>query len=87
MDEEAVALGGVAFGDRVGVRPPGGPSLARPERGDVLGPAKGLWSASRHALQSDPVAPEVLAVTYLRASYAEMGIHKPKRPMIKSPFV
>ncbi len=49
--------------------------------------AKGLWSASRHALQSDPVAPEVLAVTYLRASYAEMGIHKPKRPMIKSPFV
>jgi tRNA threonylcarbamoyladenosine biosynthesis protein TsaB len=50
--------------------------------------APGLWGASRHALQtSDPVAPEALAVTYLRASYAEMGIHKPKRPMIKSPFV
>ena len=49
--------------------------------------ARGLWCASRRAAEQAAVDPAALAVTYLRASYAQMGIHKPKRPMIKSPFV
>lgn len=49
--------------------------------------AAGLWSASRRALSQTALDPAALEVTYLRASYAEMGIHKPKRPMTKSPFI
>lgn len=47
----------------------------------------GLWRAAQRAATLEAVDPADLAVRYLRASYAEMGIHKPKRPMIKSPFV
>jgi hypothetical protein len=31
--------------------------------------------------------PAALEVVYLRASYAELGVHTPKRPFVKSPFV
>ena len=47
----------------------------------------GLWRASRDACNAAPVHARDLRVHYLRASYAEMGIHAPKKPMIKSPFV
>jgi tRNA threonylcarbamoyl adenosine modification protein YeaZ len=35
----------------------------------------------------DTVAPAEAEATYLRKSYAELGINKPKRPFVKSPFV
>lgn len=47
---------------------------------------RGLWHAtwSRWPQRQDAAA---LAAVYLRKSYAELGIHKPKRPFVKSPFV
>lgn len=47
----------------------------------------GLWRAARVALQRPPVHTSALDVTYLRKSYAELGIHPPKRVYPKSPFV
>jgi tRNA threonylcarbamoyl adenosine modification protein YeaZ len=48
----------------------------------------GLWRASLSARATQAaVEPEDLTVSYLRASYAEMGINTPKRPVKKSPFV
>lgn len=50
--------------------------------------APGLWRATVSAFaHTKPVPPEELSVSYLRASYAEMGINAPKRPVKKSPFV
>ncbi|TPV97266.1 MAG: tRNA (adenosine(37)-N6)-threonylcarbamoyltransferase complex dimerization subunit type 1 TsaB [Myxococcales bacterium FL481] len=50
--------------------------------------AAGLWSAARRAVELEtPVRPHDLRVTYLRESYAEMGLNRPKRPVTKSPFV
>lgn len=50
--------------------------------------AAGLWRATLTALAADrATTPAQLRVHYLRASYAEMGIHAPKKPMVKSPFV
>ena len=50
--------------------------------------AAGLWHATLAALAADrATTPARLRVHYLRASYAEMGIHAPKKPMVKSPFV
>ena len=55
----------------------------------LMGPsAKGLWRAVCAAVDargSHPVA--ALRPMYLRATYAELGINKPKRPMYKSEFV
>ncbi len=55
----------------------------------VIGPTpEGLWRAcvAAHAAGS-LVDPAALSVDYLRASYAEMGINKPKRPRYHSPLV
>ncbi|MCA9701957.1 MAG: tRNA (adenosine(37)-N6)-threonylcarbamoyltransferase complex dimerization subunit type 1 TsaB, partial [Myxococcales bacterium] len=50
--------------------------------------AAGLWRAAVGALRAgDAVDPDAFTVTYLRESYAEMGINKPKRPAYRSPFV
>ncbi|KIG15875.1 TsaB protein, required for threonylcarbamoyladenosine (t(6)A) formation in tRNA [Enhygromyxa salina] len=50
--------------------------------------AAGLWRAAVSALRAGAaVDPDAFCVTYLRQSYAQMGIHKPKRPVFKSPFV
>ncbi len=49
---------------------------------------QGLWRASVAALRDTGlVDPQTLAASYLRQSYAELGIHKPKRPFVKSPFI
>lgn len=49
--------------------------------------ATGLWRASVCAFRAgEAVDPSALRVCYLRQSYAEMGIHKPKRPVYVSPF-
>jgi tRNA threonylcarbamoyladenosine biosynthesis protein TsaB len=50
--------------------------------------AAGLWRAAVSAWRaSTAVDAGAFAVCYLRESYAEMGIHKPKRPPYVSPFV
>jgi tRNA threonylcarbamoyl adenosine modification protein YeaZ len=50
--------------------------------------ARGLWRAAVSAHRDGAaVAPAALEVTYLRASYAEMGINTPKRPLKRSPWV
>lgn len=50
--------------------------------------AAGLWRATVSALRDGAaVAAGDLDVTYLRASYAEMGINSPKRPLKRSPWV
>ena len=60
------------------------PATAEPSPG--IG-AKGLWRAAvSTVLQGTSVHPRALAANYLRQSYAELGIHRPKRPMIRSPF-
>ena len=48
--------------------------------------AAGLWAATRSAWRSRSSA-STLAAVYLRQSYAELGLHPPKRPFVKSPFV
>lgn len=57
----------------------------------VLAPgpsAAGLWAAAVHARRAGAaVDAGELRVSYLRQSYAEMGINKPKRPVFRSPFV
>lgn len=54
---------------------------------DEPGPsAEGLWHATCSAWETRTDA-SALAAVYLRKSYAELGIHKPKRPFVKSPFV
>lgn len=54
---------------------------------DEPGPtADSLWRATL-ARREHQVDAETLAAVYLRQSYAELGIHKPKRPFVKSPFV
>ncbi len=50
--------------------------------------ALGLWRATVTAfLEHPPAHPRSLAANYLRRSYAELGDNRPKRPMIRSPFV
>lgn len=50
--------------------------------------AAGLWRAAVSALRAGAAAdPGELEVCYLRESYAEMGIHKPKRARYVSPFL
>jgi len=48
----------------------------------------GLWRAALTAVLEQPsVHPRALEANYLRRSYAELGDNRPKRPMIRSPFV
>jgi tRNA threonylcarbamoyladenosine biosynthesis protein TsaB len=50
--------------------------------------AAGLWRAAVSAWRAGAaVDAGAFSVCYLRESYAEMGIHKPKRPPYVSPFV
>ncbi|MEZ4382069.1 MAG: tRNA (adenosine(37)-N6)-threonylcarbamoyltransferase complex dimerization subunit type 1 TsaB [Nannocystaceae bacterium] len=61
------------------------PSDAEPVRG--VSP-QGLWRAAVTAvLTGEGVHPRALEACYLRRSYAELGVNRPKRPMIRSPFV
>ncbi len=60
------------------------PTDAQPNSGIS---AKGLWRAAvSTVLHGTSVHPRALAANYLRQSYAELGINRPKRPMIRSPF-
>ncbi|PRQ03719.1 tRNA threonylcarbamoyladenosine biosynthesis protein TsaB [Enhygromyxa salina] len=65
------------------------PSALRERSTVTPGPtARGLWRAAVSALRAgEAVDAGALAVVYLRQSYAQMGINKPKRPVFKSPFV
>ncbi len=47
--------------------------------------SRGLWHATRCAWPARGGG-AALAAVYLRKSYAELGIHKPKRPFVMSPF-
>lgn len=50
--------------------------------------AVGLWAASVTAFVAGQAChPAALEAVYLRASYAELGVHTPKRPFVRSPFV
>src|SRR5690606_34804719 len=55
----------------------------------VAGPsARGLWRATVSARRAGAaIDVDELSVSYLRQSYAEMGINTPKRPAYKSPFL
>jgi tRNA threonylcarbamoyl adenosine modification protein YeaZ len=63
-------------------------TLLEPEA-ELMGPtARGLWRAVCAAYEKRGAHPvSELRPMYLRATYAELGINKPKRPMFKSPFV
>lgn len=49
--------------------------------------AAGVWAAANAALARPAVPTAALDVTYLRRSYAELGIHPPRRVVSPSPFV
>lgn len=49
--------------------------------------SRGLWRAATRALRGAPADVSTIDVTYLRASYAELGVNTPKRPPVRSPFV
>ncbi len=50
--------------------------------------AAGLWLATRSALTSgDARPPQRVRAVYLRRSYAELGLNRPKRPARRSPFL
>lgn len=55
----------------------------------IAGPSpEGLWRAAASvASAGKTLPPEALRAVYLRQSYAEMGVHVPKNPPKKSPFV
>jgi tRNA threonylcarbamoyladenosine biosynthesis protein TsaB len=65
------------------------PTIVRERMSVTPGPtAAGLWRASVSALRAGAgIDPDAFTVTYLRQSYAQMGIHPPKRPVFKSPFI
>ncbi len=48
---------------------------------------EGLWRAALAASRQDPIDRAQFNAVYLRASYAEMGVNKPKRKYLPSPFV
>lgn len=60
-----------------------------PESGRVLPgvEARGLWRAALRAVREAPVDVATVDVTYLRASYAELGVNTPRKPPVRSPFV
>jgi tRNA threonylcarbamoyladenosine biosynthesis protein TsaB len=81
-DLRVVGSGVAAYGDAV---PPALAGAAQPLPGPT---AAGLWAASVAAFgQGSGCHPAALEPVYLRASYAEIGVHVPKRPFVKSPFV
>lgn len=48
---------------------------------------RGLWRAAVLAARGAPVEVAAIDATYLRASYAELGVNTPKQPPVRSPFV
>lgn len=65
------------------------PESLRSEATTIPGPsARGLWRAAVSAWRRGAtVSVDEFSVSYLRQSYAEIGINTPKRPPYKSPFV
>ncbi len=65
------------------------PESLRNDAATIPGPsARGLWRATVSAWRTGAaVDADEFTVSYLRQSYAEMGINTPKRPVYKSPFV
>lgn len=81
-DLRVVGSGAAAYRDVV---PPQLAGALEPRPGPT---AAGLWAASVAAWADGQAQhPAALEAVYLRASYAELGIHTPKRPFVKSPFV
>lgn len=60
-----------------------------PESGRLLPgvEARGLWRAALRAVREAGVDVATIDVTYLRASYAELGVNTPRKPPVRSPFV
>ncbi|NVB42560.1 tRNA (adenosine(37)-N6)-threonylcarbamoyltransferase complex dimerization subunit type 1 TsaB [Pseudenhygromyxa sp. WMMC2535] len=85
LDDERV----LAFGPGCGPYAEQLPAALRARSQLAPGPdARGLWRAALAAARGgQAVSPEALDVAYLRVSYAEMGVNKPKRPVFVSPFV
>jgi tRNA threonylcarbamoyladenosine biosynthesis protein TsaB len=79
----------VAIGPGVGAYAEQLPASLRERSVVTPGPtAAGLWRAAVSAWRAGvAVDAGAFSVCYLRESYAEMGIHKPKRPPYVSPFV
>jgi tRNA threonylcarbamoyladenosine biosynthesis protein TsaB len=79
----------VAIGPGVGAYAEQLPASLRERSVVTPGPtAVGLWRAAVSAWRAGvAVDAGAFSVCYLRESYAEMGIHKPKRPPYVSPFV
>lgn len=77
----AVGSGAEVYRDRL-------PEDWRTDSG-LRGPTpQGLFAAIGAAHRAGAVVdPGLAEATYLRKSYAELGINKPKRPFVKSPFV
>lgn len=81
-DLRVVGSGVAAYPEAV---PPELAAVAQPLPGPTAG---GLWAASVAAWGAGATChPAALEPVYLRASYAELGVHVPKRPFVKSPFV
>jgi tRNA threonylcarbamoyladenosine biosynthesis protein TsaB len=77
-----VGSGAAAYADAV---PPELAGAVEPLPGPT---AAGLWAASVAAWADGQARhPAALEAVYLRASYAELATHTPKRPFVKSPFV
>ncbi len=67
--------------------PQGATPVVLPPRSVTTASPRGLWLASVQAMTSEaPVDPSQLDAAYLRASYAELGLNRPKRPFVPSPF-
>jgi tRNA threonylcarbamoyladenosine biosynthesis protein TsaB len=77
-----VGSGAAAYADAV---PPDLAGAVDPRPGPT---ATGLWEASVAAwVDGQARHPAALEAVYLRASYAELATHTPKRPFVRSPFV
>jgi tRNA threonylcarbamoyl adenosine modification protein YeaZ len=84
--EEVLVEGAHVIGP--GVAAHGGTSLGARQTTAIAGPTgAGLWAATTHAVATgQALDPARADVVYLRKSYAELGINRPKRRFVRSPF-
>lgn len=78
------ALADMSDGSGAQVVGSGAPAWGQHEPGVA---PRGLWRAALRAARGAPADVGAIDATYLRASYAELGVTTPKRPPVRSPFV
>lgn len=61
----------------------GAPASGQPMPGVA---ARGLWRAAVRAARGEAADVATSDATYLRASYAELGVNTPRQPPVRSPF-